>query len=130
MSILLPLGVLGLALTLYAIYVKNKSEEEKNYKPYCDINKHISCTKAFKSKYFTVFYFPNTVYGLFYYITVIILSYRLAHFIFYVSIPAVIFSLYLAYLSYFKQKNFCLVCTATYIISFMLLYYGWVIELQ
>jgi uncharacterized membrane protein len=129
MGTLTTLGYLGLFLTFYAIYVKNRSDEDKKYRPWCEINKRMSCLKAFKSDYFDRFFLPNTVWGLIYYGIIIIISYRFAHYIFYVSIPACIYTLYLMYISYFKEKNFCIICSATYLINFLLLFLGWYIEL-
>jgi vitamin-K-epoxide reductase (warfarin-sensitive) len=124
------LSLLGLALTFYAIYIRNKKLEHPHYKPLCDINKHVSCTKAFMSDYFTVLFFPNTVYGLVYYGLCFLFSFSRVNYIFYISIPAILFTFYLAYLSYFKQKNFCVVCTLLYLINIYLVVMSYIQEIM
>ena len=120
MNLLFYIALIGLILTLYSIYVKKKLEKVKNYRPICDINENISCTKAFKSKYYSILLIPNTYYGLAYYLSVMLLSFNNQNLIFYFSVPALIFSIYLAYITYFKLKNFCLVCSGVYIINFLI----------
>ena len=41
----------GFILSCYALAVELKSENDKDYRAYCDINEYVSCTKAFSSKY-------------------------------------------------------------------------------
>ncbi len=124
------LSTLGLALTFYAIYVRNKKTDFPDYKPLCDINRKISCTKAFMSDYYELFLFPNTIYGLIYYGLCFILSFSRVNYIFYISIPATIFTFYLAYLSYHKQKNFCIVCAIIYLINIYLVTASYIIEIM
>lgn len=42
--------LIGLGLSLYAYTVELRLEQNKNYKPFCDLAEHISCTKAFDSQ--------------------------------------------------------------------------------
>lgn len=42
--------LIGLGLSIYAYAVELAFEQNSNYKPMCDINAHMSCTKAFKSQ--------------------------------------------------------------------------------
>jgi vitamin-K-epoxide reductase (warfarin-sensitive) len=124
------LSFLGLTLSFYAIYVRNKSIEVKGYKPLCDINKNISCTKAFKSKYYEIFGIPNTVLGIFYYAIAFLMSNRYPHYLFFISLPVLLFTFYLGFISYFKQKNFCLVCNAIYIINILLTISTYMLEVR
>lgn len=43
-------SVVGLGLSVYALIVESKIETDANYEAMCDINDHISCTKAFSSE--------------------------------------------------------------------------------
>ncbi|AJF61727.1 TPA: hypothetical protein HA239_01460 [Candidatus Woesearchaeota archaeon] len=113
------LSLLGLLLSVYALYVKERSKDKK-YRPLCDISRNISCTKAFSSRYYNRFLVPNPVIGGIYYTAIIALSFTYPWFVFYASIPALLFSVYLAYVSYAKQKNFCLVCSSIYLINILL----------
>lgn len=44
------LCLLGLGLSIYSYIVELEIEQDENYKAMCDINEHMSCTKAFKSE--------------------------------------------------------------------------------
>lgn len=114
------LSFIGLVLSFYAVYVRNRSIEDKGYKPFCDINKHISCTKAFRSRHYQTFYFPNTVYGIIYYFIALIMSNRYPHYLFYLSLAVLYPTVYLMYISYIKQKNFCIVCSCIYLINILM----------
>lgn len=41
---------IGLLLSSYALFVEINKEQNKEYTAYCDVNEHISCTKAFSSR--------------------------------------------------------------------------------
>ncbi|XP_017015657.2 vitamin K epoxide reductase complex subunit 1 isoform X1 [Drosophila takahashii] len=41
----------GVVISVYSLYVKVKLEEDKNYRPMCDVNENISCSIVFKSVY-------------------------------------------------------------------------------
>ncbi|RWS00215.1 vitamin K epoxide reductase complex subunit 1-like protein [Dinothrombium tinctorium] len=71
-ALLALLAGCGLTLTLYTLYVELQHERNRNYKALCDINEHMSCTKAFTSRYGkgfglfdtqSHFNIPNPVYG-------------------------------------------------------------------
>lgn len=42
--------IVGFVLSYYAYYVELAKEEDDSYEAVCDINEHVSCTKAFSSK--------------------------------------------------------------------------------
>lgn len=42
--------LLGLGLSIYTYVVELAIEQNENYVAMCDINEHMSCTKAFKSE--------------------------------------------------------------------------------
>jgi len=123
------LPIIGLILTFYTIYVGNRSIEDPNYKAICDINDKISCSKVSTSKYSQMMFLPNSVYGILYYILVFMLSFRYTHYIFYLTIPVALFGLYLIYLMLVKIKKICLVCLLIHILSFIILYLVWRIEI-
>ena len=120
------LALIGFLLSCYALYVKWRSSKSKKYHPLCDIAKNISCTKAFASTFGSLAFLPNAFYGSLFYALVFFLALaNKEHIIFYLAIIACMSSIFLAYLSYFKQKNFCLVCTSIYILNFLLLFLSW-----
>ena len=108
------LALAGILLSVYALHVKRRSGRD-DYTPLCDINEHISCTKAFTHTYGTTLKVHNGWLGVIYYTLVFAVPHP--SFFFIIATIAMIKTFQLAYLSYWKMRNFCLVCTATYIIN-------------
>ncbi len=117
-------SIIGLLLSLYSCYVEIKSKN-KNYKAVCDINNKISCTKAFNSHYGKTFGISNSFYGMIFYIIVFLLSFYSMTYVFYLSLIAVLGSIYLAYILYFKVRSFCLICNSIYLVNILLLVFSY-----
>ena len=120
--VVLILALVGLVVSIYAYLVEQKVKENSAYKPACDINNRISCTKAFTSKYSSVMGISNTIIGMVFYVLVLITA--LLGFNWLVcmyTITAALVSIVAAYILYVKVGSFCLVCTMIYIINFSLL---------
>ena len=45
------LVLIGIGLSLYALYVKESKAEDESYTALCDINEKISCSAIFTSKF-------------------------------------------------------------------------------
>lgn len=118
------LALTGLLLSMYAMHVKKKAQNKK-YKALCDFNNKVSCTKAFTSKYSNLLFFDNAFLGGFFYFAMLILAGN-KYFLLYTILAglAALGSLYLAYLSYIKMKNFCVVCSAIYVVNILMLVLG------
>ena len=121
------LAAIGFILSAYAVSVERRRSLFKNYTPFCDISRHVSCTKAFFSPSGKlVFGIPNSVIGLFFYFGVYLLALLgLPRYILYASLFSSVGTLYLAYVSYIKMKNFCIVCTAVYMVNLLLLVFSY-----
>jgi vitamin-K-epoxide reductase (warfarin-sensitive) len=118
------LALIGFLLSLYALYIKKKSQN-KNYKALCDINENISCTQVLTSKYASLIYLPNSLLGLIFYTLIYLLvSLNFLTYVFYLSLISLLVSLYLAYLLYFKVKKTCLICSLTYLVNLLLLIFS------
>jgi len=112
--------LIGLLLSVYALYVER--HKKRNYKPACDINDKISCSKAFESSYGKTFGISNSFYGIIFFALVFILSiYNLIDFVFYISVIALAFGTYLIYILQSKLKIVCLVCYGIYLVSLSIL---------
>jgi len=115
------LAFIGLLLSVYAYRVKKNLERVPSYKPLCDISDRVSCKRAFTSKESSLFFAPNSAWGMFYYFFLIIFfenywyTYALA-----LSAIGLALSLYLGFILYYKQKNFCVVCWGIHIINLFL----------
>ena len=58
---------------------------------------------------------------MFFYIAVYVLALmQQTQYLFYLATLSVLGSVYLAYISYFKLKNYCLVCTTIYLVNILL----------
>ena len=121
---ILVLGVIGFLLSWYSYYAEKKFCRTRR-KMICDINDKISCTKAFTSVYGKTFGISNSIYGMVFYLVVLISSFYDIRYVFYLSILSVLGSIYLAYILYFKVKSFCLVCSSIYLVNILLLIFSY-----
>jgi uncharacterized membrane protein len=120
---LVVLSALGFVISVYAIWVDNRIHTLVRYKPACDVTKVVSCSRVFGSNYGQVFGFSNAYIGLIGYALIFVFaSLNNIPYVNVLAFFAVAVSLVLAYVSYFKLKSFCLVCTATYVINIFLLF--------
>ncbi len=120
------LSILGFVVSLYAYIVERKYEKDKKYKAVCDISDNMSCKKAFTSEYGKIFGISNSFIGMLFYVGLFVLTlYNFSNIIFYMSWLSFAMSVYLAYISFIKMKNFCLVCTSIYIINILLLFFSY-----
>jgi vitamin-K-epoxide reductase (warfarin-sensitive) len=113
------LAAAGFLVSLYALYVRQKLLHSDSYSPACDISDRVSCSKALGSRYGTTVGIPNPLAGLVFYCSTCLLAFSdfFLPYLFFLVLPAVLFSIYLAYISYFRQKNFCLVCSFIYLVN-------------
>ncbi|XP_070573106.1 vitamin K epoxide reductase complex subunit 1-like protein 1 [Ptychodera flava] len=137
--------VLGLLLSAYALKVELCKARDPNYVAVCDFSDRMSCTKAFMSPYGKGFgiigpllgddhilNFPNPILGIVFYSLQLIIGQWfyanaiLIQFLLYSSIMSCIGSIYLGYILYFVLNDFCVVCIATYIVNFTLLYIDYI----
>jgi vitamin-K-epoxide reductase (warfarin-sensitive) len=117
------LTIIGFVLSLYAFYVERQLREVKHYVPLCDIRDDVSCSKAFSSRYGHLGMLPNSLYGMFFYAILFVLA--LAGYVtwlFVLSSIALAGSLFLAYISFVKMRNYCLVCCGIYVVNVLLFF--------
>ena len=116
------LALIGFGISLYTYQLEQKLKKEPEYKPSCDINDRISCTKPIKSAYGNIFYFSNALMGMIYYLLVAALALLDAsQLILIAAICGCLVSAVLAYFLYFKIKSLCILCTSLYIINILIL---------
>lgn len=116
------LGLVGLVLSLYALWVEHRARHGE--KVLCDFHELISCTKAFLSPYGRIFGLHNAWFGVGLYIIIITFHTR-PDIVWPLALVASVLSLYLAFVSYVTMRNFCLVCTAIYLVNFAISYVSW-----
>ena len=76
------ISVIGLSISVYAIYVENKKTQDESYQALCDIGEKISCSAVLTSEWSHLFSTiglfkkdsildqSNAVYGFLFYLTV------------------------------------------------------------
>lgn len=110
-------ALLGLLVSVYALYVKLQLRKDKNYKPLCDINSKVSCSAVLKSSYATLFYLPNALVGVVFYLVIILLVLlKFEVFLIVLTSIAAAVSLLLFYLMARLEKT-CVVCIASYLVN-------------
>lgn len=119
---ILILAIIGFCIACYAYYVERKMKTDATYRPACDINDRISCSKAIQSPYAKLFILSNSILAMIYYTVVGLLAFMGLHtLLIAATVFGVVTSCFFAYLLYFKIKTLCLVCTSLYIINIALL---------
>ena len=117
----LIVAIIGIVISIYAMFVDFKFDKNEEYKAVCDINDRVSCSKAFQSKYGSVLGVKNSVLGLLFYVFVAVLYFLdLTMLMKIFSGLAVLGSIVLAYLLYAKVKSWCVVCTGIYVVNVLL----------
>ena len=116
------LALSGVSLSGYACLVTRRmafaASMGKAYRPSCDLAASVSCSRAFTSPHASIFGIPNCAVGVAYYLAVLGLAHLgLGTPLLALAGVGLIPTLYLAYISSFRLKNFCLVCGAIYIIN-------------
>src|SRR3989344_3086391 len=125
MAVTSLLAAIGFLLSAYALWVEYRARKA-GYRPTCDISGRISCTRAFTSEYGRIAGLPNAVYGLGLYLLAFALSWTQQHqVLLYLAAASVAGSAYLAYLSYFRLRTYCLVCTGIYLVNILLLIFAY-----
>eukprot|EP00040_Diaphanoeca_grandis_P005926 m.35141 g.35141 ORF g.35141 m.35141 type:complete len:154 (-) comp17091_c0_seq1:286-747(-) len=137
MFVRLLLCAAGFAVSSYAYHVEHQMSLQDDYEAMCDLSATVSCTKVFSSEYGKGFgliqlvlgddHFlvqPNSLYGLVFYVAVVVLSFLGDAFFPLVKLAAVVSnigSIYLGTVLYFVLGDTCIVCISMYIINFLLL---------
>lgn len=112
------IAIIGILVSIYGLYIEKRKNRDRSYKPICDISRSVNCTRALTSSFGKHFGIPNTVFGIFFYLLIIILNlYNFKFIVFLLGILGAAFSVYLACILYFKIKDLCLVCTSAYAIN-------------
>jgi vitamin-K-epoxide reductase (warfarin-sensitive) len=115
-------ALIGFIISMYTFFIEQRLKQEPDYKPACDINDRISCTKPIKSEYANLFYFSNAVLGMVYYLMVALLAYlNMGTLLVIATIGGCVASLVLASILFFKIESLCVLCISLYVINITLL---------
>lgn len=117
------LASIGVFLSVYVLYIRWQRSRSLWYKPMCDLSAKVSCTQAFESEYSSLLGVDNSILGLLFYALVFMIADT--QYVFWLAVLGVLASCFLAYISFFKQKNLCVVCLAVYVVNGLLMVYSW-----
>lgn len=112
------LAVCGLLLSVWALLIATRYRRSMRYTPWCDFSEQVSCSRAFTSRYSRTLRIHNAWFG--------IIAYPVVAWIAIIGRPLelliagsllVLASASLAYISFVKMRNYCLVCIGVYAVN-------------
>jgi vitamin-K-epoxide reductase (warfarin-sensitive) len=130
--------ILGICLSLYALYVEFQKELDTDYTALCDISETVSCSKVFTSEQGKIWSYlgvipkdslldqPNAAYGVVFYIMVILVDSQPSKSNFFNTLlvllgtSGVALSLYLGYVLLYVLHDTCIVCFGSYVCNFVI----------
>lgn len=118
MELIIILAAIGFCLSLYALYLDRKVQEDPNYHPVCNISDRISCTKPITSGYGKLFGFSNSILGIIFYPILGLLAFLNQPTVLLLAASGLLlFTIFLAYVLFAKVKAICPVCIAIYLVN-------------
>jgi uncharacterized membrane protein/protein-disulfide isomerase len=124
--LVMALALVGLGAAGTSTYVHYRLLTEPGFTSFCDVNTTVSCTQAYLSQYGSLWGVPVAIFGVLYFALVLMIAgfvwqptsamrERAPAYIFMLSLPALVFVLYLAYAAFFILNAFCILCAITYV---------------
>ncbi len=114
-------AALGFGLSLYAFSIERTLQKNPNYRPACNISDRISCTAPIVSPYGKLFGFSNVLLGLVFYPFLALLAVTAPPIILLIATSGLLFfTVFLAYILFFKVKAICPICIALYMVNISL----------
>jgi uncharacterized membrane protein/protein-disulfide isomerase len=132
------LAVAGLANAAYLSISHYRVYTDIGYRSFCAISRTINCDTVSQSPYSILVGLPVPVWGIIGYLFVLLLlalarhkdaaNKRIWSLMFLVALAFSIYSVILALISTFIIHSYCIMCIVSYAISFLLLFYAWIIR--
>jgi uncharacterized membrane protein/protein-disulfide isomerase len=132
----LLLALAGFANSVYLAIAHYRVHTDLGYESFCAISRSVNCDTVSQSLYSIFLGVPVPIWGIFGYGFFILLmgwkkhakERRLWALLFLLSSGFSLYSVLLAYISSFLIHSYCLMCIVGYGISFLLVYYVWLIR--
>jgi len=134
----LGLILLGMADSIYLAVAHYRVHTDIGYQSFCAISKAINCDTVSQSAYAVLAGLPVSVWGIFGYAWFLLVLRTSANlgsetrhiwsFLFILSILYSIFSIFLALVSTYYIRSFCIMCIVTYGINLWLLFHTWIVR--
>ena len=120
-------AVCGLLFVFYTMYVEDRARKDPSYRAFCDFTPNISCTRGATSRWEKLFFIPNTMIGILYYSSAIILAYLdQPQFVFYLGVMGMLFGFIMMTLMISQEKIFCTMCAIGTLLSALIAYFAFV----
>lgn len=123
----------GLSISLYSAHSHYKNYTDPLYSSFCAISQAINCDTVAQSPWSIILKIPVAWWGFFFYLSFLLLllieNHRNVHAwrgFLRISLVASAATLILAGISVWKIKSLCIVCLATYAVTFALAYTCWI----
>lgn len=133
----LILLLLGIADSIYLAYSHYQNYTDINFSSFCALSKSINCDTVSQSAWSILLGIPLAYWGVFAYTFFLIIflatlrraknSEYLWYLLFGLGLAYTVASIYFGYISATKIKAYCILCLASYAISFSLSFYSWII---
>jgi uncharacterized membrane protein/protein-disulfide isomerase len=132
------LAIAGLINSIYLSISHYRVYTDIGYRSFCAISKAINCDTVSQSPFSIFIGLPVPVWGIIGYTFFLLFlpfakkkdaaKKRIWTILFLVALAFSIYSLILAFISTFVIHSYCIMCIASYAISFLLLFYTWIIR--
>lgn len=132
------LALLGMADSIYLAVAHYRVYTDIGYQSFCAISKAINCDTVSQSAYAVLAGLPVSVWGVFGYAWFLLVLRTAVHpgnetrpiwsFLFILSILYSLFSIFLALVSTYYIRSFCIMCIVTYGINLWLLFHTWIVR--
>jgi uncharacterized membrane protein/protein-disulfide isomerase len=132
------LGIAGMADSIYLLISHYRVYTDIGYRSFCAISKAINCDTVSQSPYSIFLGLPLPVWGIIGYAFFLLFlplaknkdaaQKRIWTILFLLALVSSVYSVILALISTFIIHSYCIMCIVIYAISFLLLFYTWVIR--
>jgi protein-disulfide isomerase/uncharacterized membrane protein len=132
------LAAAGMADSIYLSIAHYRVYSDIGYSSFCAISKAINCDTVSQSPYSIFLGLPVPVWGIVghaFFLLLLLLAKnrdaaqkRMWHVLFLVALFFTVYSIILALISTFIIHSYCVMCIVSYAISFLLLFYTWIIQ--
>lgn len=126
------LSFLALLNSSYLFYSHFKNYTDISFQSFCAVTKAINCDTVAQSPWSFLWGLPVSLWGALFFVCLLFLfasplftrnkQERGWAFLFFVSLLAIIFASYLAFISAYKIKSFCILCILSYALSLLIFY--------
>ncbi len=134
----LLITVVGLSDAVYLAISHYRVYMDIGYQSFCALSRALNCDTVSQSSYAIIWSVPVSVWGIWgYTLFLLLLSFawskkahgkRIWTLLFLISLCFTMYSLFLALISTYRIKSYCIMCILSYAMNLLLLYFSWLIR--